>query len=103
VSDGAETGARAGARNTVATVNFKQRSVGGTQYVVVVSVEKAVGHPVEFEAGMGAAIAIEVEFTVLAYGENTVKFIELKTLCTVDRDVVDGAKQLRVSFFRRQI
>jgi len=30
VGEGAEAGARAGAGNTVATVNFKQRSVGGT-------------------------------------------------------------------------
>jgi len=92
VGDGAETGARTGAGNTIATINFKQRSVGSAQDVIAVSIEKAVGHPVEFEPGMGAAIAIEVELAVLAYGENTVEFIELKTLCAVVGNVVDGAK-----------
>ena len=52
---------------------------------------------------MGAAIAIEVEFAILAYGENAVEFIELKTLCAVDRDVGNGAKWLGADCFRRQI
>ncbi len=52
---------------------------------------------------MGAAIAIEVEFTAFAHGENAVELIQLKTLCAVDGNVVDGAKPLGVDVFRSEI
>ena len=93
----AEAGAGAGAGNTVATVDFKQCAVGGTQDVVAVSIEKTVGHPVEFKASMGAAIAIEIDFTRFAHGENAVEFVELKALRAVSGNVVDGAKVLGIA------
>ena len=92
-----EPGAGAGAGNTVATVDFKQGTMGCTHDVVTTSVEKAVGHPVEFKASMGTAIAIEVDLTRFAHGENTVEFVELKTLCAVSGNIVDGAKMLGVA------
>jgi len=52
---------------------------------------------------MGAAIAIEVEFTLTAHGENTVEFIELKALCPIGGDIVDGAKSLGIGFLWGQI
>jgi len=92
VSHRAKSSAGAGAGNTVAAVDLKQCAVGGTQNVVAISVEKAVGHPVEFKAGMRAAIAIEIESAPFAHGENTVEFVELKALCAVNGNIVDGAK-----------
>ena len=94
-----EPGAGAGAGNTVATVDFKQGTMGCTHDVVTTSVEKAVGHPVEFKASMGTAIAIEVDLTGFAHGENTVEFIELKALCAVSGNIVDGAKSLWIALF----
>lgn len=89
-----ETGAGAGAGNTVTTVDFKQGTMGGTQNVVATSVEKTIGHPVELKVSVGAAVAVEVEFAASTYGENTVEFVELKALCAVGGNIVDGAKSL---------
>ncbi len=94
-----EPGAGAGAGNTVTTVDFKQGTMGGTQDVVATSVEKTVGHPVEFKAGVGAAVAIEIKFAVFTHGENTVEFVELKALCAVSGNVVDGAKSQWIALF----
>ncbi len=103
VGHGAKSGAGAGAVDAVAAVDLKQSAVGGTQYVIAISVEKAVRHPVEFEAGMGTAIAIQVERIALAHGENTVELVELKALCAVIGDIVDGAEKQWVNLFFRQV
>lgn len=73
--------------------------MGGAENVVAVSIEKAVGHPVEFKASMGAAVAIQVEFAIFAHGENTVEFVELKAFCAVNGNIVDGAKVLGIALF----
>lgn len=92
-----EPGAGAGAGNTLTAVDFKECAMGCTQDVVSTSIKKAVGHPVEFKASVGAAVAIEIELPRFAYGENTVEFVELKALCAVSRNIVDGAKSLWIT------
>jgi hypothetical protein len=97
VGNWTEPGAGAGPRNAIATVDLKQGAMGCAHNVVATSVEKTVGHPVEFKASVGAAVAIEVELTRFAHGENAVEFVELKALCAVSGNIVDGAKSLWVA------
>ena len=92
-----EPGAGAGAGNTLTAVDFKECAMGCTQDVVSTSIKKAVGHPVEFKAGVGATVAIEIEFICFTHSKNTIEFIELKTLCAVSRNIVDGAKSLWIT------
>ena len=94
-----ESSAGAGAGNTVTAVDFKECAMGCAQDVVTTSIKKAVGRPVEFKASVGAAVAIEIELTRFAYGENTVEFVELKALCAVSGNIVDGAKSLWIALF----
>jgi len=71
--------------------------VGCAHNIVTTSVEKAVGHPVQLKASVGAAVAIEIEFALFAHRENTVEFVELKALCTASGNIVDGAKSLWIA------
>lgn len=72
-----------------------------THNVFPVAIKEFVGRPVQFETGMGADIAVQINFAALADGEDSSVFIiERKTFAAAVRDVVNRAQGLRAQITR---
>lgn len=65
-----------------------------THNVFTAAIEKFVGRPVQLETGVGADVAVQINFAALADGEDTGVFIERKTLATAVGNIVYGTEGL---------